>query len=289
MKVCVIQSKQCIDFEVLNLHKLDESEYVELKEETLAHIYTLLEEAGRLKPDLIVTPEAVNAVVPPSFKNVNFKIFAEPLNGEVINNVRHIANKYKTHIVIGLYTERDNKIYNSGVFIGPNGEIIGIYDKVHLAVGEEVNLTEGNEFKIFECELGKIGILICWDMQFPEAARILTLCGAELIVCPTWGWENKYGLCRAYENGIYIVAAMAVPKAGFIPFFQDPSCIVSNTGEVLIQARRDEVGIISGEIDIKKYPPLQYGITSESGYSSMREVRILRRRPELYKKLIEKD
>lgn len=83
-------------------------------------------------------------------------------------------------------------------------------------------MCPGNEFKVFDTDIGKVGILICWDMQFPEAARILALSGADIIICPTWGWENKYGICRAYENGIYVVAAMAIPKKGVIPPFKIP-------------------------------------------------------------------
>lgn len=83
------------------------------------------------------------------------------------------------------------------------------------------------------------------------------------------------------------MAAMAIPKKGVIPPFQDPSCVVCGNGEILVQGKRDRIEIIKCEIDIHKLPPLQYGITYDSGYTSMREVRLMRRRPELYKKLIE--
>lgn len=76
-------------------------------------------------------------------------------------------------------------------------------------------------------------------MQFPEAARELVLGGADFIACPTWGWENIYGLSRACENDVVIAAAMAVPPDGEIKGIRNPSCIVYGTRNILVQSYTD--------------------------------------------------
>ena len=78
--------------------------------------------------------------------------------------------------------------------------------------------------------------------------------GADLIACPTWGWENIYGLARAYENSVTIAAAMGIHAAG-LPDYCDPSCIVDNMGKIVaVSPYRDQNYLVIGDVDIKKGP-----------------------------------
>ena len=125
-------------------------------------------------------------------------------------------------------------------------------------------------------------MLVCWDLQFPEAARELALGGADLIACPTWGWENIYGLSRAYENSVTIAAAMGMHPEGVISFC-DPSCVVDNMGNIVALAPRDKACVVTADIDIKKEPAPQYGSAYFYPSHSMRKTRFSQRRPDTYR------
>ncbi len=92
-------------------------------------------------------------------------------------------------------------------------------------------------------------------MPFPESARKLSLLGAELIVCPTWGWEAIYGHARAYENGVYAAAAMAVPYWMDIEGLRSPSEAIAPDGTVLVSGSRKEKGVYLCEMDIRDCKP----------------------------------
>ena len=125
-------------------------------------------------------------------------------------------------------------------------------------------------------------MLVCWDMQFPESARELALADVDLIACPTYGWENIYGLSRAYENSVYIAAGMCTYRHGLWPE-NDPSCIVDNMGRILAACERDCEGIAIADVDIKKEPATQYGSEKYYPSHSMRKTRFSQRRTEAYR------
>ena len=186
------------------------------------------------------------------------------------------------YIVAGLALEIDGRPYNCAVLFDDNGKIVGIHKKVHLPAGEELHFSHGDRFEVFKTKFGNIGMLVCWDMQFPEAARELALGGADLIVCPTYGWENIYGLSRAYENSVYIATGMCTYPSG-LSIQNDPSCVVDNMGKVLASVPRNEEGIAIAELDITKEPVPQYGSQNFYPSHSMRKTRFSQRRPEAYK------
>ena len=125
-------------------------------------------------------------------------------------------------------------------------------------------------------------MLVCWDMQFPEAARELALGGADLICCPTLCWENIYGLSRAYENSVNIAAAMTA-FGDELPALNSPSCIVDNMGNIVAAAPKDTVCVVTAELDILKEPPTQYGSHLFYPSNSMRKTRFSQRRPDTYR------
>jgi predicted amidohydrolase len=182
--------------------------------------------------------------------------------------------KKKVWLAIGLYRPAPGGIlYNSALIINRRGELVTVYNKIHLTGGEKNGLTAGDKFCCFDTEFGKVGICICWDMQFPETCRILTLMGAKLILCPTWGWEEIYAGSRAYENGVYVAGAMAVPFAELIQGIRSPSSVIDPEGKCIAAGRNDSGGVICCELDLSRKWEI-HGI------------RINGRRPELYRELI---
>lgn len=249
---------------------------------TLDKCFCMIKAAAEQGANLVVTIETVNNLFALGDVRFSYPEVYEGIDGPTVKRFSETAKALKIHIVAGLLLTLDGKTYNCAVLFDDNGEIVGIHKKVHLPAGEEFNVAHGDSFEVFQTKLGNIGMLVCWDMQFPEAVRELALGGADLIACPTLGWENIYGLSRAYENGVTIAAAMAIWDGGYSGYC-DPSCIVNNMGRVLSQGPRDREAIVTADVDVKKEPDLQYGSGRFYTSHSMRKTRFSQRRPQAYK------
>lgn len=250
-------------------------------EESLDNCFKMIDEAAAQGAELAVTIETVNNVLPFGDVRYPYPEIYEGLDGAQVKRFSEAAKKHRMHIVAGLLLTIDGKTYNCAVLFDSKGEIIGVHRKVHLPAGEELNVTPGDKFEVFHTEIGNIGMLVCWDMQFPEAARELALGGADLICCPTLGWENIYGLSRAYENSVTIAAAMINTKSNYTGYC-DPSCIVDNMGRIIAAGPRDDVAVVTADVDITKEPDPQYGSQQFYPSHSMRKARFSQRRPETY-------
>ena len=179
--------------------------------DSVARCLELIKEAASMGAELCVTIETVNAYI--ALGDTRFK-YTDTLEGDTVRLFSEAARLYKMHIVAGLALAFDGVPYNCAVLFDDTGAVVGVHKKVHLPAGEELHYANGDRFEVFETKFGKIGMLVCWDMQFPEAARELALADVDLIACPTYGWENVYGLSRAYENSVYIAAGMCTYQHG---------------------------------------------------------------------------
>ncbi len=286
MLISVIQSKPRFEYDLSNLKDFDLEKCRLMTNPMIEEGFDMIEQAAAEGSKLIVTIEAFNSPLSVFDKRYSFLEFAEPMDGPMMKRFSKISEQYRCYIVAGIYTNRDNKVYNSAVLFGPEGKIVGIFDKVHLPAGEEWHVTPGDRYPVFETEYGNIGMLVCWDMQFPEAARELALGGADIIALPTWGWENIYGLCRAYENSVYIADAMGTPyREGGLWEGNDPSCIVDNMGKILASGGRNCSQIVTAEVNLKTEPLPQYNAGGITGLSSMRQIRTMQRRPDTYNRI----
>jgi predicted amidohydrolase len=112
------------------------------------------------------------------------------------------------YIVAGLYEREGNAVYNTSVLIDREGKLVGKYRKVYLPREEiEGGLTPGTAYPVFETDFGKIGMMICWDLQYVEPARALAAQGAEIILLPIWGGDFTLMKARAIENHLFVVSA----------------------------------------------------------------------------------
>jgi predicted amidohydrolase len=185
--------------------------------------------------------------------------------GKYTGEIQDAAAKHGVHLVWPTYRRAGERgrILNSAVLIGPDGGIIGIYDKTHPFPGERRDYggwTEvGTSAEVYETELGNIGMIICYDGDFPELSRLLAVKGAEVIVRPSallrsydiWYITN---CARAYDNHVYMVSTnMLGPDAGGNYYFGH-SMIVNPIAWRLAQARGTEE-IIAAKLDPD---PLRY-------------------------------
>lgn len=136
-------------------------------------------------------------------------------------------------------------MYNTAVLIGRDGELAGRYRKTHLPREEwEIGITHGNEYPVFDTDFGRIGLMVCWDVQFPEPARALAAQGAELILLPIWGGNETLARARAIENHVFLVTSSYDMKT----FVLDP------LGEVMTEATAEKP-IAFAEVHLdRKYP-----------------------------------
>ncbi len=199
------------------------------------------------KTDLIIFPELATT----GYENgVNFTDLAEQIPGYTSNFLGKLAGDYHTHIVVGMVVKHkvESVIYNSAVLIGPDGEVMGEYRKVHLKGEEKMAFRAGFKFPVFETDFGQVGLLLGWDLAFPEAARSLALDGAEVLaVCANWEkphveeWR-AYLLARAYENSIFVAGANRIGDEYTYSFFGE-SMLIGPRGELYGQMPKDEPAV----------------------------------------------
>lgn len=160
------------------------------------------------------------------------------------------AKEFNCYICFPTYERGEEKsiIYNSAALIGPEG-VIGVYRKTHPFPTERLGCggwtTPGDKACCFDTPIGKIGILICYDGDFPELARVTALKGAEIICRPSafmrtfdhWELTNR---ARAYDNHVYWVASNSVGPDASGAYFFGSSMIVHPTGAKLTQARASD-------------------------------------------------
>lgn len=209
-------------------------------------IGSLIDKAANEKPDLILLAETVNdrgAIVE------NEAEIYESEDGIYCTTMRKKAREHNCFIMFTYHELCRGKRYNTAVLLDRSGNIVGRYHKSHLTITEyEMGLTPGDELPVFDTEIGKIGILICYDGYFPEPARILASKGAELILVSTAGDAAHRMVARAMENGVYVAVSCVCNTHvhGFLP-----SKIINPRGEVLAQTDED-FSYASAEIDLNE-------------------------------------
>ena len=209
------------------------------------------------KTNLVIFPEL--AISGYEASKEEFHSMAETItDGRSIKFMARLAAEYNMHIVYG-FPERDlhvkDVLYNSAVMINNKGNVMGSYRKVHPFDNEKTWCRSGSDFPVFDTEIGRIGIMICWDTAFPETARIYALKGCDLLVVST-NWEKPYESdwdlvtrARAFDNTLHLAAANRVGFDKALGFF-GRSKIIDPAGNEIAALNEEKEGIISAEIDL---------------------------------------
>ncbi|MBZ0316763.1 MAG: carbon-nitrogen hydrolase family protein [Anaerolineae bacterium] len=192
--------------------------------------------ASQQKVDLIIFPELATSG---NELGVRFTEVAQRIPGPSVNLMAQRAAEYGVYIAFGLCTKErvESVIFNSAVLVGPDGELLGNYNKVHLRGEERMAFREGFKYPVIETEIGNIGLLLGWDLAFPEAARSLALEGAELL-CVMSNWETSqideyktYVKARALENAVFVASSNRVGEDVTVNYGGE-SMIVGPRGKV---------------------------------------------------------
>jgi len=234
---------------------------------------TWLEKAVKeYEAELVVFPESITTGFTPNMPVEEFYEMLKPIPGAHTEQIQKLAKDLGVHVVLPLYErgKEKNVILNSSVLIDDEGEILGNYRKTHPFPTERLGgggwTTPGNSTVVVDTKLGKIGMIICYDGDFPELSRVLALKGAEIITRPSallrsyeiWEMTNK---ARAYDNHVYMLSANAIgPDAGANYYFGH-SMIISPIAQTLALARGTEE-IIAAKLDPNPIKNVSYGTKS---------------------------
>lgn len=188
--------------------------------------------------DLILLPEGATVVgTGRSYADV-----AEPVPGPSTLRLGELARAKKAWVVAGVYEKEGGAVYNTAVLIDREGRYAGKYRKVYIPREElEGGITAGNDYPVFDTDFGRVGMMICWDVQYADPARALALRGAELILMPIWGGNQVLGRARAIENHVFLASSG----------YDYPSAIIDPDGETLTSQETDGT-IAVAEIDLEK-------------------------------------
>jgi N-carbamoylputrescine amidase len=204
----------------------------------------------------------------------NFKL-AEPIPGPSTDILSAVAKEAGVVVIASLFEKRAQGLYhNTTAVLDADGTYLGKYRKMHIpddpAYFEKFYFTPGDlGYKIFETKYGKIGVLICWDQWYPEAARLTALMGAEILFYPTAiGWATsqdeatnteQYNAWQtiqrshAVANGLHVVSVNRVgfEQKGAMKFWGG-SFVANPFGSLIVKATHDQEEVIVTELDLSK-------------------------------------
>ena len=233
------------------------------KMENVRTVKTYLEKIKDENPDFVILPEMFCC----PYQTENFPIYAEKEGGPVWQQLSGYAKQYGIYLIGGSMPEKDaeGNVYNTSYIFDREGKQIGKHRKVHLfdidikggqTFKESDTLTAGDSDTVFDTEFGKIGVMLCFDIRFPELSRMMVNDGVKVIFVPaafnmTTGpahWELSFRT-RALDNQIYMVGCAPARdvSAGYISWGHS---IVTDPWGRVIDMLDEKKGILLAELDM---------------------------------------
>lgn len=232
------------------------------KQATMDKAEAMVKQAAVNGANVVVLPEMFNC----PYSKEYFSSFADAENGESVEQMSAWARENGIILIGGSIPEKDgDKLYNTCFVFDENGNVIAKHRKMHLfdvdieggiRFKESNHFAAGNEITVFDTKYGKMGVLVCFDMRFPELVRAMARRGAEVVVCPaqfnmTTGpkhWELTIR-ARAMDNEIYYIGASAARFEGFNYECWGHSTVADPFGQVIATCDEAEQ-ILYADIDL---------------------------------------
>lgn len=273
------------------------------REENIAAAETHVREAAARGAQIILLPELFETRYFCQEKNYDlYKLAYSVEENPAVQHFRRIAKELEVVLPVSFFEKDGNVTYNSAAMIDADGTLLGVYRKTHIPddhfYQEKFYFAPGDTgFRVWDTAYGRIGVGICWDQWFPEAARIMALMGAQVLLYPTAIGSEPIIECdsmphwrrcmqgHAAANVIPVAAANRIGEERVEPVkenngqssslvFYGSSFIADETGEILGQAGREEETILLQTFDLEKIEELRMS------WGLFRD-----RRPGMYRKL----
>ena len=255
-----------------------------------------IKEASKIGADFVSLSELHNSLYFCQREDTEFFKLAEEIPGNSTEIYGKLSKELNITLLISIFEKRARGIFHNTALILDRGEIAGIYRKMHIpddpGFYEKFYFTPGDlGFEPIDTSIGRVGVLICWDQWFPEAARIVTLKGAQIIFYPTaigffeqmkntepfsaQRWEDAMR-SHASLNGVFVAAVNRVGKEGDIEFWGG-SFVADPFGQMVVKANSTDEEIVFATLDLDKI------FESQDGWGFLRN-----RRTDSYSMLLEK-
>ncbi|MGB9867969.1 MAG: carbon-nitrogen family hydrolase [Bacillota bacterium] len=216
---------------------------------------SLVLRAGEQKPDVIVLPEMWNT----GFCYDTLKDIADRKGEPSITAMAELARSLCVNIVAGSIAEiadNDGRVYNNAYVLDRQGKVVAVYSKVHLfsPMKEDKYFAAGDRAVVFDLDGVRCGIVVCFELRFPELARTLALQGMRVLFVPAQWPDSRFShwrtltSARAIENQVFVVACNRV--GGKRMSFFGHSVVVNPWGETVLEAN-DQEGVFVCDIDLE--------------------------------------
>ena len=231
------------------------------KDENLKKIISYIEKAASKNATLCAFPEFMMLYTKSSQTSNELASLSETIKGNFISGISKAAKENHIQVVGSFYekSSKKNRVYDTSFVINNLGKVVSTYRKIHLydALGfkESNKMMPGSKIaKPVATSIGKIGMMICYDLRFPEMSRALAVAGSEVLIAPSawvkgpmkeehWITINK---TRAIENGCYVIAPDQVGN-----IYCGRSLVVDPYGKILLDMKKKQ-GIGFVDVDLKK-------------------------------------
>jgi omega-amidase len=226
-------------------------------ERNLRKVREFAESASEAGCDMAIFPEMVDT----GCNAAALREYASSWNEGPFQQLQSIARQTRICIVCGISELVEDRLFNAVAILGPDGQMIANYRKTHLITtepfGEHRVFTAGDSFCLFTFEGLKFGVMVCYDLRFPEVARYYATQGASVILMPSaWPlsrlqhWQTLIK-ARAIENQVYMACANRVGRDGELEYCGN-SCFVDPWGEMVADASESEEKLVIGSVDMQR-------------------------------------
>lgn len=254
-------------------------------------IRAMLKTAGERRSDLVLFGEYANLHHHMASSDKR-EYVADPIPGAFTRMVARYAKKNQMNVAMPMFGIYRGVLSSWVVLLNRAGKMIGCYQKTHPTIYEQsIGIKAGDDLAVYELDFGKVGIMTCMDIEYPEVAQILMLRGAELLLFPhvqgSWGevdWEIRYR-ARAVDTGLYVVSACyGYPDGQWMPGMMiGRSSIVGRDGLIVADIGRN-IGVLTHDIDLDQKRVTQFFFNEK--YDRTLAV-TASRRPEIYQDLVD--
>ena len=253
----------------------------QLPVENIAHAEALVREAAEQGAQIVLLPELFERPYFCQERRYDYLDYAQPVSeNPAVARMMVVARELSVVIPVSFYERDGNSQYNSVAMIDADGTLLGVYRKTHIPddhyYQEKFYFTPGNTgFRVFETRYGNVGIGICWDQWFPEAARAMALLGADILLYPTAIGSEPILLTdsmphwrrtmqgHSAANIIPVVAANRVGEERVTPcpenggqksalVFYGSSFLTDETGEIIAGADRESECVLTARYDFDR-------------------------------------